>query len=202
LTKLRPRSRNCESPLKVPMHVTRVAIDGLWRCLCPSFDAISAAQLIGSVRSASTRKRHYAPKKLANRILCSSIHSGSKLSLPEYDVAARAARCIKTFKTSSAVETCSPPYASLDDVPVRELYDTLRNIGSEDGAYKSITDLVDYLITSRGERPSLILYDALIRANADASHGSADVVANLLREVKEEKIVPDSNLYHSALQVR
>jgi hypothetical protein len=61
---------------------------------------------------------------------------------------------------------------------------------------------VDYLITSRREKPSLPLYNALIRANADASHGSADAVANLLREVKDENIVPDSNLYHSTLQVR
>ena len=109
---------------------------------------------------------------------------------------------ITSLRTSSADPKPSPPYASLDEVPITELHDTLRNIGPKDGAYKSIADLVDYMITSRGEKPSLPLYDALIRANADASYGSADAVANLLREVKEEKIVPDSNLYHSALQVR
>jgi hypothetical protein len=184
------------------MQVTRIAIDGLWRCLCPSFEAIAAYQLIGPLWQASTRPRLYPNKRSSRSVLSRSINSRTKVRLEDQDDTTLAVRRIKPSKTPSAITKSSAPYASLNDVPVRELYDTIRNIETKDGAYKSITDLVDYLITSRKEKPSLPLYDALIRANADASHGSADAVANLLREVKDENIVPDSNLYHSALQVR
>lgn len=184
------------------MLVCRIAIDGLWRCLCPSFDAIAASQLTRPLRQASTRPRLYSNKRCSRNVLSRSINDSTKARIEELDDTAVTARRIKPSKPLSAIQKSSPLYASLDDVPVRELYDTLRNIGTKDNAYKSIADLVDYLITSRGEKPSLLLYDSLIRANADASHGSADAVAKLLREMKEEKIVPDSNLYHSALQVR
>lgn len=59
-----------------------------------------------------------------------------------------------------------------------------------------------YLICERGEKPALIHYDALIRANADAEFGSAEVVKDLLIEMKEERIAADSGLYHGVLQVR
>ena len=47
----------------------------------------------------------------------------------------------------------------------------------------------------------MIHYDALIRANADAENGSAEVVEGLLKEMKEEGIGTDSGLYHAVLQV-
>jgi hypothetical protein len=60
---------------------------------------------------------------------------------------------------------------------------------------------VEYLITVRGEKPALIHYDSLIRANADAENGSAEVVKDLLTEMKQEGIGADSALYHGVLQV-
>ncbi len=184
------------------MQVHRIAIDGLWRCLCPSFDAIAVSQFTQPLRRASNRPCLYSIKQSSRNVFPRSITGSTKVRLEELDDAKAAVDRINRSERSNAIPKSSAPYSSLDDVPVRELYDTLRNIGTKDGAYKNIASLVDYLITSRGEKPSLPLYDALIRANADASHGSADAVAKLLREVKEEKIVPDSNLYHSALQVR
>jgi hypothetical protein len=188
------------------MLVTRIAIDGLWRCLCPSMDAIALSQLSPPLRGASIRPCLRTTKRVVSRpsrsFLSRSPHSKTEINLEERgDAITTAIDNITPSKTSSADPKPSPPYASLDEVPITELHDTLRNIGTKDGAYKSIADLVEYMITSRREKPSLPLYDALIRANADASHGSADAVAKLLREVKEEQIVPDSNLYHSALQV-
>jgi hypothetical protein len=73
---------------------------------------------------------------------------------------------------------------------------------TEEGAYHRVAELVEYLITVRGEKPALIHYDSLIRANADAENGSVDVVKGLLVEMKQEGIGPDSGLYHGVLQVR
>jgi hypothetical protein len=72
---------------------------------------------------------------------------------------------------------------------------------TEEGAYHRIAELVEYLVTFR-EKPALIHYDSLIRANADAENGSAAVVRDLLVEMKQEGIGPDSGLYHGVLQVR
>jgi hypothetical protein len=189
------------------MQVTRIAIDGLWHCLCPSIDAIAVSQLIPPLRGASIRPFLRPTKRVVPRLsrsfLSRSVRSETEIKLEGPGGATKPAiDNITPSRASSANPNSSPAYASLDEVSITELHDTLRSIGTKDGAYKSIADLVEYMITSRGERPGLPHYDALVRANADASHGSAHAVANLLREVKEEKIVPDSNLYQNALQVR
>jgi pentatricopeptide repeat protein len=81
-------------------------------------------------------------------------------------------------------------------------HDKLRSLRAKEGAFEDIISLVEWLITVAGEEPSLIHYEALIRANADAANGSVDVVKSLLKEMKEEGIGPDSQLYHAVLQVR
>jgi len=189
------------------MLVTRIAIDGLWRCLCPSIDAIAVSQLSLPVRGASVRPclrtTQLVVSQPSRSCVSRSVHSKIEIKLEERNNATKTTiDNITPSRTPSANLKPSSPYGSLDEVPITELHDTLRNIGTKNGAYKSIADLVEYIITSRGEKPSLLLYDALVRANADASHGSAKAIATLLQEVKDEKIVPDSNLYHSALQVR
>lgn len=82
---------------------------------------------------------------------------------------------------------------------IPELHNYLREIRDQSGAYFQILDLVDHLIRERGERPSLRHFDALIHANADAEHGSAEVVEDLLRECESEGIVGDGGFYHGVL---
>jgi hypothetical protein len=92
-------------------------------------------------------------------------------------------------------------YSSLKELPVTELHDLLRRIRTEEGAYRHISDLVSYLVKIRGEQPCLLYYDALVRANSDASDGSAKIVEGLMAEMKELGVLPDSGFYHSVLQV-
>lgn len=89
----------------------------------------------------------------------------------------------------------------MEDVPIVHLHDRLRHLKTEEGAYHEIAELVDHLIKIRGEKPALLHYDALIRANADAENGSITVVRALLKEMKEEGVGADSGLYHGVLQV-
>jgi hypothetical protein len=188
------------------MQGTRIVIDGLWRCLCPSVDTFAVSQLNSSVRRGSIRPSLPPTRRrlsgLSRSSLSRSIHGKAnvKLQCQGYGTAAEGCET-EGCTTLSAVPKSTPSHASFDDVPVTELHDALRHTGTKGDAYKSISDLVEYLIKFRGEKPSLLHYDALVRANADVSKGSADGVASLLREVKEENIKPDSNLYHSALQV-
>ncbi|KAL5316649.1 hypothetical protein ACEPPN_015698 [Leptodophora sp. 'Broadleaf-Isolate-01'] len=82
---------------------------------------------------------------------------------------------------------------------IPQMHDLLRKRRTERRAYTKVADLVEYLVCVRGEKPALIHYDSLIRANAD-SMGSAASVRTLLEDMKESAIAPDSGLYHGALQ--
>jgi hypothetical protein len=77
----------------------------------------------------------------------------------------------------------------------------LREMLSQKGAYHRIVDLVEYLVTRRGEAVGLIHFDALVRANADPMHGSAQVVGGLLEQMRSLKITGDSGFYQGVLLV-
>ncbi len=106
----------------------------------------------------------------------------------------------ETSKPGILTERAFSRYNSLGDVPLAHLHGRLRLDGSSGDEYHHIAELVEYLITERGEEPALVHYHALIRINADAEHGSAEAVERLLKEMKEEGIGADSGLYHAALQ--
>ncbi|KUJ17029.1 uncharacterized protein LY89DRAFT_585556 [Mollisia scopiformis] len=88
-----------------------------------------------------------------------------------------------------------------DDIPLVHLHDQLAKLIKTKDGYFRICELVTYLLEDRGEKPSLVHYDALIRANAVAEYGGADVVKHLLQEMKELGIGADNGLYHGVLQV-
>lgn len=92
-------------------------------------------------------------------------------------------------------------YASLEEVPISELHDLLRTLRTTEGAFEEISSLVSYLVKVRGEEPCLFYYDALVKANADAENGSAAIVEGLMVEMGETGVLPDSEFYHSVLQV-
>ena len=191
------------------MTGTRIAIDGLWRCLCPSFDAIVLSQLKVPIRRGAARpsigSRKQALSKPTWRFSTYSTTNGSRTDTKFLDKERSPAHIQQSASSSTAwssAQAPAPSYTNLDEVPIAQLHETLRGIRTQNGAYNKIVDLVTYLINSRREKPSLLHYDALIRANADAAHGSAAVVAHLLREMKQEGVVPDSGVLHSALQVR
>lgn len=108
----------------------------------------------------------------------------------------------KNEATLPSIGTRTPiPARNRDDMTIQQLHDRLRQMLTEEGRYNDIAELVGYLVTTRGEKPSLLHYDALIRANSDAVHGSADVVKQLLWEMKRNNVLGDSGLYHGVLQV-
>ena len=91
---------------------------------------------------------------------------------------------------------------NIEENSIQRQHQHLRLLCTEIGAYHKITQQVEHLIRERGEQPALIHYNALVRANADAEFGSAEVVRDLLVEMKQEGIVADSEFYHGVLQVR
>jgi hypothetical protein len=268
------------------MPVTRIPIDGLWHCLCPSIDAIAVSCYIASAFDSKTRSRrnfHNSTRvqqqppedatplpakegfrgrdpfftsksqwKIPSRPPQQSLEDNFALrqALDAENAGRRRNNGTKEWQGSIsehnaelsvsrakrvAVDLYAPPvrrceseipapvrkyeseipapvrkYESEKPTPVRKvivdpsithLHDRLRRIRAEEGAFEKIVDLVQSLITVKGEKPALIHYDALIRANADAENGSVDAVKVLLKELQEEGIGADSGLYHAVLQV-
>ncbi|TVY40050.1 putative pentatricopeptide repeat-containing protein, mitochondrial [Lachnellula occidentalis] len=246
------------------MPVTRIPIDGLWRCLCPSIDAISASCYATSTLPATKPSIRLATG--SKRLIRRNFHTSIRLRQrsPE-DAAPNAKQGFGDGKPFFTVESrweipIRPPQESLPDDPAlseaidaakanritnvgaekshqtprnvnaglplpspinfaetsgpvrkvdagvyksstRDIYDRLRRVRTQQGAFKDILYLVHLLITEKEEKLSLFHYDSLIRANADAEHGSVDAVKLLLQEMKEEGIGGDSGLYHAVLEV-
>lgn len=180
------------------MPVTRIPIDGLWRCLCPSMDAISqslSSRSLPALRNVSLLPHTGSRKHSRPRIRAQHFHASPRVRI---DVKEPRAPPIRNQPVKEPTE-----WEKLDQIPIVHLNDHLRHLTTEQGAYHKIADLVEYLISpkGRGEKPALNHYDALIRANADAENGSAAVVARLLKEMRLFGISPDSELYHGVLQV-
>ena len=198
------------------MGVTQFPIDGLWRCLCPSIDIrilCHTSRRLSSPRkprlhasfSSETpsgpkdqpvtgpwisRTHVESPKSLKPRSI--RLKAEDRLDLPLH----RRHLIAPIFKHEKIGQ-----FKSLEDVPLAVLHDRLRQMTIEEGTYLNIVNLVEYLVAVRGEQPSLLYYDALVRANSDAEKGSVDVVKALLREMGEQGIGADSGLYNAVLQV-
>jgi pentatricopeptide repeat protein len=204
------------------MKVARIPIDGLWRCLCPSIDSL--ALLRPATVTADTTQYRADSIKRYSRTSCLKqlpfkpkqwpfkpkqwpfkphiLHGPDRNVAPAFENSQAA-----NTRPSQPLQPSAPPTAFLqerktyDTLSVDQLHEFLRNLKTQEGAYKQLADLVQYLLEEREDQPALVHYDALIAANADAENGSVDDVKTLLAEMKELGITPDSGLYHSVLQV-
>lgn len=196
------------------MSLTRAPIDGLWRCLCPSFETFSISRPLPALRNV------YRPR-VRRRKLCPPSRTIHTATAPAARSLADASQAPDTqnWRTQHARDD-SPRIQSIDnrkivppapkettleerlkDVPIAKLHDNLKYLTGRKGAYNDIVELVEYLVTVREEKIGLIHFDALVRANSDAKLGSAKVVERLLLQMKEAGIVGDSAFYHGVLLV-
>lgn len=179
------------------MPPLRIPIDGLWRCLCPSIDTITLAQTSNRAFSSQipSRRRDSHRRAAQPRDFHSSPHA---FEIIQHETINQHS---DTYSNGfNRIIRATPD--QYRHVPLSRLYDQLRRVRNTEGAYQTILELVDHLIASRGEPPSLIHYEALISANADAENGSVEAVKDLLQEMKDEGIGLNSGVYHSILQVR
>ncbi|KAH8804710.1 pentatricopeptide repeat protein-like protein [Xylogone sp. PMI_703] len=193
------------------MQGTRIAIDGLWRCLCPSVEPI--------LLSRSNRLPPIATKATYQLPSCKNIalaglqqqsrnfHSSETTQSPPPS-RKRTVRhgpkkpvIAESEKEGKEEGREEPKVRKTEGKTVAALHDRLRWYRTQEGAYDDIATLVEYLLRDRRQKPNLIHYDALIRANSDPERGSVEIVKGLLEEMKELGIGPDAGLYHGVLQV-
>lgn len=206
------------------MPLLRIPIDGLWRCLCPSIDLTTISRSarchhlrISTPQIARTRKRQFhssiktsntsAPNFLTST--AREVDTHRTFRPQKIDASQEVSNFVRRHGTpgkrphahSRPTKPKTASFKLFDDHTIAHLHDKLRDLLSTQGAYCEIAELVHYLIYVRGEKPALIHYDALVRANADAEHGSVDVVQGLLEEMDNLGIRGDSGFYHGVLLV-
>ncbi|OBT41311.1 hypothetical protein VE00_08436 [Pseudogymnoascus sp. WSF 3629] len=182
------------------MSAPRIAVDGLWRCLCPSFDSIVLSRARLPVSRASYRpcvpRRTLRPSGL--KLLISASRRQNSTLAKSVNVSNDGYSANEALGASESISETPPP-ENWGALSIVELHDILRTVRDESGSYQKTIHLVQYLIKNRGERPNVRHFDALIRANADAERGSAEEVEGLLKEMDKQGIIGDSGLYHSVL---
>lgn len=178
------------------MPTTPIVVDGLWRCLCPSFQPASVA---GRIPRCTPRPRRPPP------------HASATLRQARHASTADARRNEHRPEQTELRESLFLPIATgpvaawfpraLADASTETLYHRLRS-GAGRGDIKWVTTCVEYLVKERQEQPNLRLYNALILANVSPEEGSAARVDALLEEMRDEGLEPDSGVCHCVLKVR
>lgn len=92
-----------------------------------------------------------------------------------------------------------------EDIPranSEQIYEALRKLRTlGNPKYRRTTSALVRHLLATGTAPDTFLYETLLMAHA-ATDGSADVVKELLREMRQKKLPWSSTAYHAALQVR
>ncbi|ELR08626.1 hypothetical protein VC83_02255 [Pseudogymnoascus destructans] len=182
------------------MSAPRIAVDGLWRFLCPAFDSIVLSRARLPVSRASYRpcvpRRTLRPSSLKLPVAASRRQNSTLAKSVNVSNDGDFASEVLDVSESISETPLPDKWGALSIV---ELHDILRTVRDESGSYQKTIHLVQYLIKNRGERPNVRHFDVLIRANADAERGSAEEVEGLLKEMDKQGIIGDSGLYHSVL---
>lgn len=174
------------------MPSSKLLIDSLWRCLCPSFEVSTFHTLS---RVAPRRAPHFNPLPCISSspyLRHKSNLTGSLNFNP------------KSYATYSYDQLRLPHdedfWKTLPEKSTEQLYEDLLSQASR-GYIEDVERLVKYLIGERGQQPNLRLYRALILANINPPHGSAESVISILQELAAEGLEPDAGICYSVIKV-
>ncbi|KAH7136510.1 pentatricopeptide repeat protein [Dactylonectria macrodidyma] len=197
------------------MRRTTLLYDGLWRCLCPSFDANALPRALNaSILSRASRPSSNRNRSIPNAGLIQCRRLGikpleSQESLPGvttidsfFQVAEKKLNRVPAKKDPySILGRLMPP---LETVPSEEIVQALKVLRS--GNYTMLPDpherivlLVKFLIVNRKHPLDAFIYECMMDAMADPK-GSASGVRNLLRDMTTQGIMPTAAVCYSALE--
>ncbi|KAI0101654.1 hypothetical protein GGR51DRAFT_529762 [Nemania sp. FL0031] len=193
---------------------SRIIVDGLWRCLCPSVDIVSLSKpfdLYHVLRTRPTSRCGLSSK--APRQQCRRQHSHAAAQSRhntkerrEQTENARVAYLKRLAKRNpwipgAAFQDSDAFNIKLDGMSTRTIYAALKELQDAEDTYLAITRFVEYLVKERGEQPNAALYESLIKANINTHYGSAKVAAQLLKEAQSHGIATTPEMYQGLLEV-
>lgn len=185
-----------------------VVVDGLFRALCPSIDAILASSYRSATWSRHGTRRQQQLRPASRPLPLSNDRAarrndGFRPLRPACQVrhtheSAANVECLNnTTQTPPETDASAPP----SQTPTAKFYETLRELRGQKGKADVIRKHVQTIVGTPGEKANIFLYEALAAANWDTS-GSVDELALLLRASQDSDLPPSSNFYHDALRVR
>ena len=168
--------------------------DGLWRCLCPSFQPSRTLAKLPRARP-SVRPRPQPPKTLpfpTSRASARPYNTSTNIWTGQNVPESTAGASPRPFRNGR------PP---LVELTTRDLYERLR-FDAAAGRHEEVMNIVQILIKDRRERLSQSIYSAILHSFVSPSEGTAGKVRKVLEEMQEEGIEPDAQTCHNVLEVR
>ncbi|KAM7202866.1 hypothetical protein V8F33_002524 [Rhypophila sp. PSN 637] len=182
---------------------SEIVVDGLWRALCPSIDAILSSSHKAAARSRPQSRRLRSVTRPWG--ITQPTRNHGNLSPPSRCQVRRAPSSAAPINTESrdhaTVPTSHEPKtsAALSQRSTAKLYETLRELRGQMGKGDAIRNNVQSIMKTDGQRANIFLYEALLAANWDTA-GSVDELALILGAARDSGIPLSSNLYHDALR--
>lgn len=204
------------------MSSSRIAIDGLWRCLCPSIDTNLLISVIQTPlrprpttrrRTTPARDSHPAYLRTKRAFHSTRLHNDAKdtsetssevpvinTTTSQHHQDQRSLDQPDPATTLQRLLKAIPPFDPvLDNASTRTIYDALRETRDEPGQKRRIELFVKYLLGNRLEPPTLRIFDPLIQSQAHCD-GSARELWWLFEWMEICKVQQTSRVYHGALQ--
>jgi hypothetical protein len=166
------------------MYSPPVIVDGLWRCLCPSYSRIVVPLKQSRILSPERHPTTHVFRR-------SFQHAASQAEPPS-----RPAKVTRSKRRPFPVVDAENRKPETLDIPA--LYEKLRSATSKDP--QTVEQIVKILVHDRHEKPNSRIYSALLRSCASPGVSSAALLRKLIRDLKEEGIEFDAALCHDALE--
>jgi hypothetical protein len=178
------------------MRRSPLTIDGLWYCLCPSFQP-SYLRCPGppfkSTRNASRRLQSSASHGASQHV---DRHIRDNKAPEEYKT--QTPKCVTLRFPRSHADTTE----NLQSLSVPALEDLLEQLSSQRRTFSfQIIDVLRVLLQKHRISPTTRHYRAYILGNIDLRCGSPGNIRSLLQEMEREGITADSATLHAALEV-
>lgn len=188
------------------MRQPQLLYDGLWRCLCPSFNEAALPRALNASLARPRPPNRPFNAVMQRRRIGTESHSdyppdkGQSLA----DFFRLAETQIKKAETKDDyLKILGLKKPNLTTVSADDILKALRYI--RDGNYYKIPDahdrivqFVNFIILKRGYKPDAFLYECMMDAMADPK-GSAAGVRKLLTDMAEQGIAPTADVCYGAL---
>lgn len=185
------------------MSTSSIVGDGLWRCLCPSFESLSLSTTFAPIR---TRRGnvHALPRQRPSRTQARFHH-------PIFASRRRESPIFRPSEQHNASRKLGPtgifgsqrrkqPPTDLVHLPTPELYERL-GLFSADGQCEAVDRVINILIRDRQQPPNLRMYSAILHSYANPEEGTAGKIRKILDDMEEDGIELDAGACHSVLKV-
>jgi hypothetical protein len=181
--------------------------DGVRRCLCPSRDFPALSLSFSSLHPIQLRPQHASivcQRSLVDRSTIRRCYAANgEKSSPQKTQHRRWKERRDRGLPDEVVKLINshPPYSELESAPTSAIRDALREIIPIGGNSEQILAFAKYLVQTRRDGRSLLLYTAVLALSCNQD-GSAALIDRVLDEMEDDQLGDTKVLYQIALRVR